>query len=568
MNKPLVFISYSHQDAMWKDRLLHHLRVLSANQIEGFDDRRIAAGADWHADIMKALETARVALLLVSAQYLSSKFVLDTEIPTLLRRQERGRLRIIPVILKPCAWQEVSWLAKIQVWPTHGRALSTLKRDRRELELAQLARQVLQEIEPIREPGWTSVEGEVPPLSVGRISLKNVRGFRDIELDLSGSLGARARTRTLIIGRNGTCKSTLLRAIAMSLCDPVDAGALIAEPIGTLVGLGSEVAEIEVQLTARAEPPRTFLLRKEIQNADGKDSIRDIGSQHPPREPFVCAYGAGRFGIGTDTGRSYRIRDSVASLFDYRQTLIDSELTLRRLSDFLGTGLFQRTLLGIKRVLGLSEEDEIHLAKGGGVEVSGPTIGSRVRLEGWADGYRLTLAWLLDLYGWAMRADRITADGGIDGILLIDEIEQHLHPSMQTGILPRLSEILPDLQIIATSHSPLVALGVAPEDLVSLRRESDGSVVAEPAVPDFSSYSAEDMLIDERLFDTEVYAPDTNNKLARYRDLVKIPPARRDGEQIKELQVLALELRSQQVPEVRQSAAAEELKRLIAKHNL
>jgi hypothetical protein len=321
-------------------------------------------------------------------------------------------------------------------------------------------------------------------------------------------------------------------------------------------------------LTPRTGSPHTFVLRQEVWHADAKDSIRDLESQRPSQNPFVCAYGAGRFGIGTDTGRGYRLRDSVATLFDYRQTLIDSELTLRRLYDFLGTRLFDSTLRGIKRVLGLTAEDEIHLAKGGGVEVSGPTVGRRVRLEGWADGYRLTFAWLLDLYGWAMRAERITPKGGIDGILLIDEIEQHLHPSMQTGILPRLSEILPDLQIIATTHSPLVALGASPEELVSLRREQDGSVIAEPSVPDFSTYSAEDMLIDERLFDTEAYGPETTEKLARYRDLVKIPPPRRDQEQTQELRALATELRARQVPEARESAAAEELRRLIAKHSL
>ena len=403
--------------------------------------------------------------------------------------------------------------------------------------------------------------------SVDRVVLRKLRGFREIELDLRGPAGI-PRQRTLIIGRNGTCKSSLLRAIALSLCDPVDSGSLIAEPIGGLVAEDAETATIEVHLTTRTDFPVTFVLRQEIWNSEGKDSVRDLESQRPAQGPFVCAYGAGRFGIGTDTGRGYRIRDSVATLFDYRQTLTDSELTLRRLQDFLGSRRFDSTLLGIKRALSLTEEDEIHLAKGGGVEVSGPTVGRRVRLEGWADGYRLTFAWLLDLYGWAMRADRITPDGGIDGILLIDEIEQHLHPSMQTGILPRLSEILPDLQIIATTHSPLVALGAAPDELVSLRREADGSVIAEPAIPDFSSYSAEDMLVDERLFDTDAYGPETNEKLARYRDLVKIPPPRRDREQTQELRSLALDLRARQIPEARESPAAAELKRLIEKHNL
>jgi hypothetical protein len=403
--------------------------------------------------------------------------------------------------------------------------------------------------------------------SVSHIRLSNVRSFREISIDFSSSTG-QPRLRTLIIGRNGTCKTTLLRAITLGLCDRPDANALIAEHIGGMVAENAETAETEISLTTRASEPKTVSFRQQISSSEGKDSISSTGILSPPSGLFVCAYGAGRFGIGTDSGREYRIRDSVATLFDYRQTLIDSELTLRRLQDFLGSKRFDSTLLGIKRVLSLTEEDEIHLTKGGGVEVSGPTVGRRVRLEGWADGYRLTFAWLLDLYGWAMRADRITLDGGIDGILLIDEIEQHLHPSMQTGILPRLSEILPDLQIIATTHSPLVALGAAPEELVSLRRDEHGSVIAEPSVPDFSEYSAEDMLVDDRLFDTDAYGPETSEKLDRYRDLVKIPPPRRNPDQTQELQALATELRARQVPEARESAAAAELKRLIAKHNL
>jgi predicted ATPase len=563
VSRPLIYISHSHEDEVWLRRVLTHLKPLvSSEQIEVWGDRRIAAGTSWSAEIRDVLESARIAILLISSSFLKSDFIRDEELPALLRRQQRGQLRIIPLIVRSCPWREVPWLASLQVLPRDGRSLANLPLPRVKSELSSLAAEVAYLL------SLNGSDAEMAgSLSIGRVHLKNLRGFREIDLDFCGPAG-QPRARTLVIGRNGTCKSSLLRAISLSLCDPVDAGSLIAEPIGSMVAKGAETAEIEVHLTARTSPTSSLVLRQEIWHADAKDSIRDLESQRPVQTPFVCAYGAGRFGIGTDTGRGYRTRDSVATLFDYRQTLIDSELTLRRMQDFLGTERFDATLLGIKRVLGLTEEDDIHLVRGGGVEVSGPTVGRPTRLEGWADGYRLTFAWLLDLYGWAIRADRITPDGGIDGILLIDEIEQHLHPSMQTGVLPRLSESLPDLQIIATTHSPLIALGAAPDELVSLRREPDGSVVAEGSVPDFSGYSAEDMLVDERLFDTEAYGPETNEKLARYRNLVKIPPPRRDYEQIRELQTLAGELRALQVPEARESAAAQELKRLIAKHNL
>jgi len=554
MSLPLVLVSYSHKDEEWSERLHAHLSLPERQGLIELTE----ANEFTPLEVVRVVPSVRVAVLLISADFLASEF-LQFILKQILDRAQRGQLTVLPIIVRSCNWTSIPGLSQLQVRPLDGTPLALYGPEIVDQALAGIAQDVLALVKT-----GQAVSHAPTSLSVGQIRLQGIRGFRDLSIDLKDETKT-PRPRTLIIGRNGTCKTTLLRAIALSLCDPVDAGSLIAEPIGSLVSGGMETAEIQLTLASRLANGESFTLRQQIRHAQGKDTILDVESLRPSPGPFVCAYGAGRFGVGTDTGRDYRIRDSVATLFDYRQTLIDSELTLRRLQDFLGTQRFDTTLRGVKRVLGLTDEDEILLAKGGGVEVSGPS--GHVRLEGWADGYRLTFAWLLDLYGWAMRADRITADGGIAGILLIDEIEQHLHPSMQTGILPRLSEVLPDLQIIATTHSPLVALGAAPEELVSLRHEH-GSVVAEPSVPDFSEYSAEDMLVDERLFDTEAYGPETTEKLARYRELVKIPPPRRDREQTQELQSLAVDLRDRQIPEAREGPAAAELKRLIAKHNL
>jgi hypothetical protein len=407
-------------------------------------------------------------------------------------------------------------------------------------------------------------------LEIIQVSFRDIRGFRELDLDLLDAEG-RTRKRTLVIGKNGACKTSLLRALAIGLADRTDGSRLLSEPIGGLISESSERGSIVLRLIHphnlryEIQPKEHVLIRSGDKEAlEAGVSFR---SKHRPAHPFVCGYGAGRYGAGSETGRQYRIGDSVYSLFNYQQPLIDTELSLRRLGDFLGTRIYEKTLLGIKHALGLSAEDEITIPRGGGVEISGPTVGSPIRLEAWADGYRMTFSWILDLYAWAMRADCIDKDGHVGGILLIDEIEQHLHPSMQAEILPRLSELLPKMQIFATTHSPLVALDAKPEELVVLRREGD-RVVAEESVPDFSGYSAEDMLSDPQLFDSEVYGQETREKLHEYRDLVSIPKEERTPQQRRKLRSLAGEVSSFGQSADRDSEATHILKQLIAKHNL
>ncbi len=398
---------------------------------------------------------------------------------------------------------------------------------------------------------------------ISRIRLENIRGFRELEINLSGE-DSLPRKRTVIIGKNGTCKTSVLRGIALGLCDVTDATTLISEPIGGLIHHESKSGRVEVTFEDGTEIGTSFGTR------NGKEHVSFQGpiSPNTPRpSPFVCGYGAGRHGVGPDTGREYRVADAVYTLFDYNRALIDPELTLRRLQDFLGTDRYNSALMGIKRVLGLGAKDKISLPRGGGVELSGPSIGGAIRLEGWADGYRMTFNWMLDLYGRAMSADRITREGHVRGIVLIDEIEQHLHPSMQAEILPRITEVFPEIQLIATTHSPLVALDVKPEELIVLRREG-AEVVREEDVPDYTGYSAEDMLEDERLFDTEIYAPEMREKVGRYHELAAIPKATRGNAETRELRSLALEIGQRPTPESRESDMVRQLKQLVEKHNL
>jgi len=79
-----------------------------------WDDTRIKPGQDWRREIREAVETAVVAVLLISADFLASTFIKDNELPPLLEAAEEDGLTILPVILKPCRFRKALNLERFQ----------------------------------------------------------------------------------------------------------------------------------------------------------------------------------------------------------------------------------------------------------------------------------------------------------------------------------------------------------------------------------------------------------------------------------------------------------------------
>jgi hypothetical protein len=140
----MVFVSYSHKDESEKDALLSHLRVVQAGAeaIEVWSDDEIGAGEAWEAAIDKAVSRARVAILLVTANFLSSEFILRKEVPALLRRREQDGVRMIPLIARACAWKKVPWLVKMNVRPKNGRPVWDAGKPQADEALAAIAEEV------------------------------------------------------------------------------------------------------------------------------------------------------------------------------------------------------------------------------------------------------------------------------------------------------------------------------------------------------------------------------------------------------------------------------------------
>jgi hypothetical protein len=112
-----VFISYSHCDIAYKNELEKHLSVLRDNgEVIAWSDEEILPGDKWDLEINKNLKTAEIILLLVSPDFLSSKYIKEIELSNVLDRNEKGECRVIPIILRKCHW-ESSLIGHLQAIP-------------------------------------------------------------------------------------------------------------------------------------------------------------------------------------------------------------------------------------------------------------------------------------------------------------------------------------------------------------------------------------------------------------------------------------------------------------------
>ena len=95
-----IFVSYSHKDEAWLDRFRTMLQPAQrATGLQLWSDKRIEAGASWKDEIETAIDTARIALLLVSDDFLASDFIFNEELPRILQQhQSRGlMIRWVPL---------------------------------------------------------------------------------------------------------------------------------------------------------------------------------------------------------------------------------------------------------------------------------------------------------------------------------------------------------------------------------------------------------------------------------------------------------------------------------------
>ncbi|NIA13347.1 MAG: TIR domain-containing protein [Nitrospiraceae bacterium] len=129
----LVFISYSHRDREWLDRLQVHLKPQErTGAIEAWDDTRCQPGTKWKEEIANALAAAKVAILLVSADFLASDFIANNELPPILEAAKSEGLTILSVIVSPCRFAQTPMLPEFQAVNAPSRPLTAMSKAEQE----------------------------------------------------------------------------------------------------------------------------------------------------------------------------------------------------------------------------------------------------------------------------------------------------------------------------------------------------------------------------------------------------------------------------------------------------
>ncbi|HEY1354619.1 MAG TPA: toll/interleukin-1 receptor domain-containing protein [Ktedonobacteraceae bacterium] len=120
-----IFISYSHEDERWKNKLLTHLSILQ--RVRGaliWHDRDIKAGDDWATGIDTNLEEATIILLLISPDFVASQYCYSVEMQAAMGRSKAGQARVVPVILRPTELEGTPFMT-LQALPRNAKPIST-----------------------------------------------------------------------------------------------------------------------------------------------------------------------------------------------------------------------------------------------------------------------------------------------------------------------------------------------------------------------------------------------------------------------------------------------------------
>lgn len=318
---------------------------------------------------------------------------------------------------------------------------------------------------------------------IKRIKLVNIRCCEDLTIDFSDF--RKKGASILISGDNGDGKSTVLRSIAMGLCDLTSSSGLLRDLPGDLITRGKEKkgGKIEIEFAIQ-RGRKAFRIVTEINSLGEAFEVvdqklfrgkREIDEEEFPWERiFVTGYGAGLRTSGTQDYEYYLPVDAMYPLFQYDMPLQNPELVFRRVIDEArrkggkdaakgqqyANEMQQYIIRLLKKIMNLESKDKILLTKTG-IEVESSRWG-RSKLKELGDGHISITNMFFDLISWWMlylERKSIYKNRDIGGIVLIDEVEQHLHPQWQAKIMQLLSAAFPKIQFIATTHSPLVISG-------------------------------------------------------------------------------------------------------------
>jgi WD40 repeat protein len=230
-----VFVSYSREDAEWRRRFVDMLKpVVRERRLEVWSDERNLVGYEWRAQLDDAIARSRAALLLVSLDFLASDFIIEKELPALIK----ARVLLVPVLVRPCLWDAVSALERVQWAHDPARDGAIAQAPDPEGEIVRVCKKLLASLPPdattiqtpsadrvvvqapaavLTEPAADVAPGQlhgVPPPPLAFVDRKELDGLREAVLGAgAGVVGVTGRSLGLH-GEGGIGKTVLAAALA------------------------------------------------------------------------------------------------------------------------------------------------------------------------------------------------------------------------------------------------------------------------------------------------------------------------------------------------------------------
>lgn len=132
-----------------------------------------------------------------------------------------------------------------------------------------------------------------------------------------------------------------------------------------------------------------------------------------------------------------------------------------------------------------------------------------------SDGYRAFISWVGDMLYYMTEACpanmRLTQ---MTGVVLVDEIDLHLHPSWQLTVIPNLSKALPNLQFVFSTHSPILAGTLESKNIYLMDTTENGAAIVKQLTEEVHGKSAEQILLGSYFGLGSTRAPDVERELA------------------------------------------------------